>query len=690
MNINKAITYSVLAHIRNTGTLIKGPIDIFVPLVKRVLYLLNQEGIHEGDNISLIKQRFDIVYQIDIPLPVIKGILKEIANEVNKESSQNFILYQNDNSFSIKNYVFEEFEDIVQKSKSEAEQVQKLFIQFCEINSYSVENELSIFEFIDKSKLSLSKYLSGNKIRNSREFTVEAQFVEYFKKIPTAYELIRKIYLGSILSSYIAYKTDSGNKGCELLLDTNFLISLLDLNTQESTHTCEKLLEVGLSQGYKFSVLLDTIEETQMLLRKKADNLDNTFLQAKVNKEDIYNACERRKLNRNDLERIADNLEMTLNKLSIICIPVTTKYNNLAKHSEEYKNLSKVRNSNKSALHDATAIYYVREKRNNKKIYDFEKVSCWFVNNSNSPENEPKRDNEGSMNGSQTEVIKADELLNILWLSNPAVTKNVTKNDIADIGLSSLVAFTLNEALPKASIIKELDDNIQKYAKEDITDKDILLISTRITNRQLKNIQELNDIAKKDKDKFVAKLKEEAHKQNILEIERQKKLDEVLSEINHISQKLQEATDDLQLEKEQLNKGDKDRELSVLELRKEIEEKLEKERKDNSDYRAKIKEEKKEDFYKNELKKWRRNSWIILSICIIVLILSLIYVFHTSEWNFEKAVKMYKDNFLISIFLGLLNLAISGYAITSLVLKYHNYSNIEAYKRSLKLPDELR
>lgn len=690
MNINKAITYSVLAHVRNTGTLIEGPLDIFIPLVKRVLYILNQEGINKGDNILLIKKRFDNLYQIDIPLPVIKNILKEIANAVNKEGSQNFILYHNDNSFSIKNYVFEEFEDVIQKSKSEAEQVQKLFKQFCEIHSYSAENELSIFDFIDKSKLSLSKYLSGNKTRNNKDFTIEAQFVEYFKKIPTAYELIRKIYLGSILSSYIEYKTENGNKGCELLLDTNFLVSLLDLNTEEATHTCEKLLEVGLNQGYKFSVLIDTIEETQALLRNRAENFDNTFLQAKINKEDIYNACERRKLNRNDLERIADNLEMTLNKLSVICIPVTTKYSNLARFSDEYKFLSQVRNSNKSALHDATAIYYVREKRNNKKIYDFEKVTCWFVNNSNSPENEPKRDNEGSMNGSQTEVIKADELLNILWLSNPAVTKNVTQNDIANIGLSSLVAFTLNESLPKASIIKELDDNIQKYAKEDITDRDILLISTRITNRQLRNIQELNDIAQKDKEKFVANLKEEANKQNILEIERQRKLDEVFSEVNDISRKLHETTESLQIEKEQLNQRDKDREIEKLNLKSEYKNKLEKERKENLDYRAKIKEERKEDFYKKELQEWRKKSWILLAVSVLILTFSLIGVLNYSEWSFDKAAKVYKDNLGVSMFFTILLMFISGVVIYALNQKHENHSNIEAYKRSLKLPEELK
>lgn len=38
MNKERAITYSLLAHIRNTGSLAKGPIDIFIPLIKRASF----------------------------------------------------------------------------------------------------------------------------------------------------------------------------------------------------------------------------------------------------------------------------------------------------------------------------------------------------------------------------------------------------------------------------------------------------------------------------------------------------------------------------------------------------------------------------------------------------------------------------------------------------------------------------
>jgi hypothetical protein len=69
MNKERAITYSLLAHIRNKGTLIKGPLDIFKPLVQRVISLLNNKGVYSGKSTMEIKNEFDKNYNIDIPIP---------------------------------------------------------------------------------------------------------------------------------------------------------------------------------------------------------------------------------------------------------------------------------------------------------------------------------------------------------------------------------------------------------------------------------------------------------------------------------------------------------------------------------------------------------------------------------------------------------------------------------------------
>ena len=49
MNQNKIITYSLLAYIRNNTDeqSIKSSLDIFIPLIKRVLSKLNNDNIHK-------------------------------------------------------------------------------------------------------------------------------------------------------------------------------------------------------------------------------------------------------------------------------------------------------------------------------------------------------------------------------------------------------------------------------------------------------------------------------------------------------------------------------------------------------------------------------------------------------------------------------------------------------------------
>lgn len=690
---NKAITYSLLAHVRNSGTLIKGPIDPFIPLVKRALFKLNSKGVLSGKSIKEIHEISNELYSIDFPLPVLKLILEEIAKEVNVDNQINFIIHK-DGSFILKNFFFEDFEEKIQESKRDVETLEKLFLDFHRINNIEIHEKTTIFDFIDKNKVTISKYLSNSNHTNGKDYTIEAQFVEFFRKIPDVFDIIRNIYLGSIISSYLEYKTDNLKENVELVFDTNFLISLLDLNTPEATHSCKKLIEVCKNLGYKFTILNDTIEETRGLIQKKAEYYTHSVLSKRINPEDIYNACERRNLNRNDLERIADNLEVTFAGNGIIILPYTEKYRNKAKNSNEYENFKTFRSSHYAALHDATILYYVREKRT-RRIREFEKVNCWFVNNSITHDTEEQRENILN-NEFQPETIRADELLNILWLANPSLTQCIDSNELIDIGLSSIVAFTLNSTLPKASIIKELDENIQKYRGELITDKDILLISSRISHRQLKNINELNSLAQKNQAQFARRIKEEAELQENDEKERIQKFETLFQKFEKQVASLDKARQELKLKKGELDKGiiisseitnAKDIEIEMLKGQlTEIEQQKQKEKKEQ-------KQKDKDDYIASEVKKWKRKTNLELVYWFIALIICIIGLLWKSNWNLNNSITLYKElqaNFLIGNFILLLVFIFTGYTFKKWYDKNHNHSNIENFKKGLDIPQKLK
>lgn len=679
MNKEKAITYSLLAHIRNTGTLAKGPIDIFIPLIKRALSKMNSLGVFQGKSILEIKKTADELYFIDFPIPVLKKILNEICKEVNTNEKTHFVLY-NDGAFSINEFTFIEFEEIIENQTKDIDELEDLFKQFCETSELKIENTDSIFKFIEKNKFNLSKYISNSQHTNGFDYTSEAQFVSFFKKIPSIYDKIKNIYLGSIIAGYIEYNSDEAEREIELLFDTNFIVGLLDLNTPESTHTCRTLLDIAKQQKFKIRILKDTIEETKNLLDTKAEYYDKSFLQKKVNPEDVYNACDRRNLSKADLERIADNLETSIGKFGISILFQTDKLNNEAKFTEEYRIFEKVRNSKKSALHDATAILYINKIRK-IKIKEFDKVNAWFVNNSTSNDGE----NIFLKNGFQPESIKADDLLNILWLSNPKVNNKIEGNDLAEIGLTSIISLSLNSNLPKSKILRELDDNIHKYAKEEISDTDIIRVATRITNKQLRDIEELNTLADNDKIEFVKRLEEEANKQKRIEELRIRKLEHIFKDVSIRTDELEKSKKEFQEKSKSIDKIVSEKNNSNSKV-SQLEKELLAEKNANREI-LRI------DWRKNELKKWRMKSWVEFIILSLIFVFGICYISYLSNWELNKTVesiKTLKSNILISALISFLIFIFNAITIKTLIEKYRNHSNINNYISGLTIPIEMR
>lgn len=679
MNKERAITYSLLSHIRNNGDIAKGPIDIFVPLIKRTLSKMNMEGVFKGESLLEIKKESDKLYKIDFPIPVLKKILNKICSEINTEEIEHFILYK-DGAFALKEYSFTDYEDLIETQKKEINELEDLFKNFCNSSEFKIKDSESIFSFIEKNKFTLSKYISHNKETNGSDYTAEAQFIDFFKKIPLIYDRIKNIYIGSIIAGYIEYNSVDAQRDIILLLDTNFIVGLIDLNTEESKHTCNTLLKIAKQQKFKIKVLKDTIEETTYLLQAKAQHYDKSFLQKKINAEDIYNACDRRSLNKTDLERIADNLEKTISDLGISILHSTEKLKREAKHTELYKIFEEVRFSKRSALHDATAILYINKQRK-KKIKEFDKVNAWFVNNSSSVVG----NSIFLKNGFQPETIKADDLLNILWLSNPQVNKSIDSNDLAEIGLTSAISLTLSKDLPKSKIIRELDDNIHKYAKEDISDTDIIRVATRIANKQLKDIEELNVLATNDKEKFVKRLEEEANKQKVIEEKRIKKLEDVVNSFS-------KGRDEFEKSKNEFLEKSKGIEI-LIEDKQQTDNKVSKLEIQLLEEQNRLREINRKNWYDTQINKWRKKTWYEFLVLILILIFGILYILSESNWNIEKSIihfKALKTNVLVSGILSLIMFFLTAVTIKTLFGKYRSHSNIQNYKKGLIIPIEMK
>lgn len=657
----RAITYSLLAHINNSKTLTNGQLDIFVPIVKKALATMSKDGDIRGENISEICNVVNSISGITIPIPVLRNILKIIKNTIASEDEKYFDLYKDD-GFWIKRFLFSEFDEFVEKSENSIEKIQKLFVKFCKLSKVSVV-ESDIIKFIEKNVVSLSAYISNNGMSDSQDFSIEAKFVSYFKETDV-YDEIRDLFIGAILSSYLYYEPSNLDTETILLLDTNFIVSLLDLNTPESTQTCRQLIEIGVKMGFAFHVLQDTLDETKNLLNYKAENIDNSVVLAYVNKEDICNACKRRKLSRTDLQRISDNLESEIKKVcNITIIPYTEPIKNKAKFSSEYQILKQYRSTEKSALHDAMCIHYVKEKRSNKPIFEFTKAKCWWVNNAVSHDYE--EDNISSViankQGALPEMIKVDDLLCLLWLSAPSIDANL----MAEIGLTTLIASTLNKDLPKARIIKELDENIQKYKSEDISEKDVYLLSVRIANGQIKDIEQINTLATTNRTEFNKRVKEEAERQRIEEDKKARKLDNLM---NSLLNEIQTIKD--QQQKLRTSYEGKKQVLIAEQAQSEQwkQEALERRKKD------------RESYIQEQVRKWQwKTWWWIIGVSILFVFVVICNILWPNLLSFISC------NSALKWILGLFD----GVLIKRIYDKY-DISKINEFKRSIDIPKDLQ
>lgn len=485
---------------------------VYVPICKRALSLYSLKGASHG-NASDIKSLINEEYGIDIPQVIIKKLInatfKTLSNRAKKKID--FKVFQNGETFEINKYSFSDLEIQYKKGKRNANALQNAFTEYLISENLDETKIPSFSEFLDKNKKHLSSFFKNSDSLNGKDldlvFIHHVHFLEYIDASNhDLFEIAKGLYLGSIVASFFESGIDLEAKfqSNEIyFLDTPIILRALDLQKEEETEPIRELIKLITSTGGKIKILSITIEEISRVIENAIGNYNNVTPTSTINE-----ACVRRSKNKTWLITYNGNLEKNiLDSLKIEKENILTSFIDKHQKSADIKALQIERNRTGNALHDVIAYLYVRELRG-ASVSLFQKAKVWFLTNNTELLKFNKKNNP---NNGISEIVLPDALTSLLWLKNPV--KLIDK--VKKVGLSELMAATLNEEIASKEIINEFESNIKNI--DGISEDDYKTLLESVAHQSAKRIENFNEIAFNDN----SKAKVAAHK--IVEWEKSRK-----------------------------------------------------------------------------------------------------------------------------------------------------------------------
>ncbi len=521
---------------------------VFIPLIKKsFLNFENKNDKFYGD-LTQVKESIKEEFKLDIPIGMLKRIVELIASD-----DKRIHLFK-DNHIKITEKIVFEYDSILEKKAVEIEKISEDYNDF--LISEGIDDAPDILDFIENNKKVFCELINGDNCKNCNgEYSPVARYINQIKIDQDKFKIIQEIYLGSIISCYIS--TDISDqkldKKVKLVLDTNFIVSLMGLHSEESNITCKQLYDIANDFGFEFIVLDITVAETGHLLFKKANDLGE-IKQGIFVEDDFLSTCLEKDINKTDLQQKARNIKKILeNYFSLKIIEVDDNLKNKTRRTKLYKELSKRKYNREGAEHDAVAILYTKKLRKNK-VEKFEQANSWFL--------QDQRGYRRSLYNNDGELrlkITASLLLNILWLANPAKSFNL--DDFARINLLELVQVNLADVLPDTREISELSEHLVKYQGEIIEDEEVaslaqaissnsllqketkrLNLSAKISDKELRTTlnEVLEDLEKREEQKYKMKNKKIEEKDKLLLQEKKKRIGSIKERIKKIGEELED------------------------------------------------------------------------------------------------------------------------------------------------------
>lgn len=454
---NLLATYSLLSFIQDNQNVDKSKsiLQLFIPIVQDALnWMLSKNassGEIKGKSTLEIRDAIKIRFELEIPPFALNSILSLM------DTDENRFVINSDKSFIIKAGYANGIDKQYASQRKWISLLKNNYKIFCDRENVNFDFQ-ELVTFIQDQK---NRIFEGNSTQvTNQKYYVSKYVAEKIRAKDTYYKTICNIYLGGIITSYLSFTITERVMDTELLLDTNFYISLCNLNTEESYETCNQLFETARNLGFRFSILQRTIEQIRILLTNRIKNFECRSSRAAWDESDIHAACVRRGMNSSsDLQLYKDGImnDLARKGINVINDAMIKPDIDKASRSEEYRSLKVIRRNSESALNDVIAQTYVENKRSSKKIAEFSDVNCWFLTNSTS-----FNKHELKIPIWQRKSINAADLLLLLWFANPSLDFGNTSSMLAMSSLSANILRYRSEKCPTVKIVDEIQHKVAK------------------------------------------------------------------------------------------------------------------------------------------------------------------------------------------------------------------------------------
>ncbi|GHV74585.1 hypothetical protein AGMMS49940_18870 [Spirochaetia bacterium] len=476
------LIYATLSAIKENKGNVGSVLDIFQDLVETAIKQ-HFGTVGKKGYVNELKTTIFNEYHLDIPFPTLELILSKI----NKNYSGMFHVY-GDHSFDFSDITFSDVSQLIDIQKEKTDKLNIIFLN--EKKKRGIKSPLSLNEIIEKNKKNLLAYFNRrpfDTIIEDEDFDLLVSFL----RVPEHKVLIENLFLGALISCFTLLDPERLDDKKIMLLDTNFIISLMDLNSIEYYETCKQILKIGIKAGYDFCILPETIVEIKNLLQRKSYEINDVPMFASQDRQSIEFGCYRKNLTGQDLIEHSKFIESFLrdNKIRIIDMTTNERLKKNAPGSEIYKTIGNRKINKIGALHDAMAMNFVKENRTDEED-SFSNTSSFFVTDSHG-----YYENKISLSTKLPLIIRAEELITLLWLVFPYHDTNLMKSEI-----SKIFSMYLSKKLPNRDLLSAIDNKNRAYKHIGIHSKDCVKLAFDINEINTSEIEKLLSI--KDEDEY--------------------------------------------------------------------------------------------------------------------------------------------------------------------------------------------